>query len=169
MVFSAISMFLHQYWIMIASFIIHWLAFIPSFFYRTEKYYDFIGMIAYLSCVALSLILIYQSKGIIHTRALIVSTMVVIWTVRLGTFLFKRIKHEKEDKRFKDLKNSFSGFLFAWTISGAWVFITASNAFTMTINNYNSIKMFIFILEQFYGYLVFFSRSFQMSKKEGSI
>ena len=132
--------------IMIASFIIHWLAFVPSFFYRTEKYYDFIGMIAYLSCVALSLILIYQSKGIIHMRTLIVSSMVVIWTVRLGTFLFKRIKLEKEDKRFKDLKNSFSGFLFAWTISGAWVFITASNAFTMTINNYNSIKDVYFYL-----------------------
>ena len=36
------------FFVMGSSFLIHWLVFIPSFIYRTEKYYDLTGMIAYL-------------------------------------------------------------------------------------------------------------------------
>ena len=57
----------------------------------------------------------------------------------------KRIKVEKEDKRFRNLKKSFSGFLFAWTVSATWVCLTASNAFTMIIANSNLIGDLYFI------------------------
>ena len=34
---------------MAASFLIHWLAFIPSYLCKTEKFYDILGSIAYLT------------------------------------------------------------------------------------------------------------------------
>ena len=118
-----------------SSFLIHWVVFIPSFIYRTEKYYDLTGMIAYLIAIIISTYLVILNDIVLSPRTLLVSVMVSIWTVRLGLFLFKRIKVEKEDKRFRNLKNSFSGFFFAWTVSATWVCLTASNAFTMIIAN----------------------------------
>ena len=144
------------FFVMGSSFLIHWLVFIPSFIYRTEKYYDLTGMIAYLFAVMFALILIKQSEISVSLRTYLVSFMVCLWTLRLGIFLFQRIKVEKEDKRFKNLKNSFSGFLFAWTISSSWVCITASNAFTMIINNSflkNDIYLFLGVFLWVFGFL----------------
>ncbi len=142
--------------IMGSSFLIHWLIFIPSFIYRTEKYYDLTGMISYLFAIIIALVLINQTYLSISLRSYIVALMVCLWTLRLGVFLFQRIKVEKEDKRFKNIKNSFSGFLFAWTISAAWVCITASNAFTMIINNSflkNDLFLFIGVFLWIFGFL----------------
>ena len=132
--------------VMGSSFLIHWVVFIPSFIYRTEKYYDLTGMIAYLIAIIISTYLVILNDIVLSPRTLLVSVMVSIWTVRLGLFLFKRIKVEKEDKRFRNLKNSFSGFLFAWTVSATWVCLTASNAFTMIIANSSLIGDIYFII-----------------------
>ncbi|MFL3008203.1 MAG: DUF1295 domain-containing protein [Candidatus Neomarinimicrobiota bacterium] len=123
------------FFVMGSSFLIHWVVFVPSFIYRTEKYYDLTGMIAYLIAIIISVYLVILNDIVLSSRTLLISVMVCLWTVRLGLFLFKRIKVEKEDKRFRNLKNSFSGFLFAWTVSATWVCLTASNAFTMIIAN----------------------------------
>ena len=134
------------FFVMGSSFLIHWVVFIPSFIYRTEKYYDLTGMIAYLIAIIISTYLVILNDIVLSPRTLLVSVMVSIWTVRLGLFLFKRIKVEKEDKRFRNLKNSFSGFLFAWTVSATWVCLTASNAFTMIIANSSLIGDIYFII-----------------------
>ena len=134
------------FFVMGSSFLIHWVVFIPSFIYRTEKYYDLTGMIAYLIAIIISTYLVILNDVVLSPRTLLVSVMVSIWTVRLGLFLFKRIKVEKEDKRFRNLKNSFSGFLFAWTVSATWVCLTASNAFTMIIANSSLIGDIYFII-----------------------
>ena len=133
------------FFVMGSSFFIHWIIFIPSFIYRTEKYYDLTGMIAYLIAIITSIYLVILNDLNLSSRTLLISVMVSLWTLRLGLFLFKRIKVEKEDKRFRNLKNSFSGFLFAWTVSATWVCLTASNAFTMIIANSNLIGDLYFI------------------------
>ena len=134
------------FFVMGSSFLIHWLIFIPSFIYRTEKYYDLTGMVAYLIAIIRSIYLVILNNIVLSPRTLLISIMVCLWTVRLGLFLFKRIKVEKEDKRFRNLKNSFSGFLFAWTVSATWVCLTASNAFTMIIANSSLIGDVYFII-----------------------
>ena len=134
------------FFVMGSSFLIHWMIFIPSFIYRTEKYYDLTGMIAYLIAIITSIYLVFLNDEVLSPRTLLISFMVCLWTVRLGLFLFKRIKVEKEDKRFRNLKKSFSGFLFAWTVSATWVCLTASNAFTMIIANSTLIGDVYFII-----------------------
>ena len=46
------------FFVMGSSFLIHWLIFIPSFIYRTEKYYDLTGMVAYLIAIITSIYLV---------------------------------------------------------------------------------------------------------------
>jgi steroid 5-alpha reductase family enzyme len=103
-------------------------------------------MVAYSIAIITSIYLVILNNIVLSPRTLLISIMVCLWTVRLGLFLFKRIKVEKEDKRFRNLKNSFSGFLFAWTVSATWVCLTASNAFTMIIANSSLIGDVYFII-----------------------
>ena len=61
--------------------------------------------------------------------------LLTVWSLRLGIFLFTRIMKSGEDKRFREIKVSFSKFLVTWTLSALWVFITSANALTTIINN----------------------------------
>jgi hypothetical protein len=45
-----------------------------------------------------------------------VTSMVVVWAGRLGTYLVKRIMRDKEDKRFEDAKKNPSTFFVYWTL-----------------------------------------------------
>ena len=54
--------------------------------------------------------------------------MVGIWAVRLGLFLFRRVKKSGKDTRFDEIKLSFSRFLMSWTLQGLWVLLTAAAA-----------------------------------------
>ena len=105
----------------ILSFVIHWLLFIPAYIFKTEKFYDLTGTISYISIVLY--VLLSSSNGISNFGNIIVSSLIIIWTLRLGTFLFIRIKKAGEDKRFREIKKSFSWFLMAFTVSGMWVSI----------------------------------------------
>ena len=74
----------------ILSFIIHWLLFIPAYVFKTEKFYDLTGTISYISIVLY--VLLSSSDGVINFGNIVVSSLIIIWTLRLGTFLFIRIK-----------------------------------------------------------------------------
>ena len=50
--------------------------------------------------------------------------MVVIWSGRLGFFLFRRVLRAGEDGRFKDIKADCLKFLNAWLLQGLWVILT---------------------------------------------
>ncbi len=104
--------------------LIQWLAFIPAYRQQTEKFYDITGSITYLLVVTLA---IAFSSGI-DARASLLWALVVIWAVRLGSFLFRRIQKAGRDDRFDEIKPSFFRFLNAWTIQGLWVTFTLSAA-----------------------------------------
>jgi steroid 5-alpha reductase family enzyme len=101
-------------------YLIQWIVFIPSYLKRTEKFYDLTGSITYISIVILSTILSRKMDA----RTLLIFLAVVIWAARLGTFLFKRVKAAGEDRRFREIKKSFSRFLSAWTLQALWVTFT---------------------------------------------
>ncbi len=106
------------------AFIIQWIAFIPAYINQTEKFYDLTGSIAYLAVVWLAVLL----TPVVDARAWLLLAMVSIWTIRLGTFLFRRIRAAGEDRRFRDIKPSFGRFLLAWTVQGLWVSLTLAAA-----------------------------------------
>jgi steroid 5-alpha reductase family enzyme len=106
------------------AFFIQWLAFIPAFRLQTEKFFDLTGSITYISVISIAALL---STGV-DARSILLWALVVIWAVRLGTFLFRRISKAGKDDRFDELKPSFIQFLNVWTIQGLWVTFTIAAA-----------------------------------------
>jgi len=101
-------------------FILHWLIFIPSYIYQTEHYFDLIGSISYISIVLFT----FLALNNLDIRSILIGLLIMIWAVRLGSFLFARVKRDGKDNRFTVMKTKFWWFLFTWTIGGLWVFIT---------------------------------------------
>jgi steroid 5-alpha reductase family enzyme len=106
------------------AFAVQWLAFIPSYLKQTEHYYDLVGSVTYLSTIWLAV----ASADHRQPRSLLIAAAVSVWALRLGSFLFKRVKRAGKDGRFDDIKTSFPRFLVAWTLQALWVFLTLSAA-----------------------------------------
>ena len=106
------------------AFIVNWVIFVPSFAARTEIYFDLTGSITYISVTALALIL----SDALDARAWLAAVMVAVWALRLGTFLFSRIRKDGKDGRFDRMKHNFWQFLMTWTIQGLWVSLTLAAA-----------------------------------------
>lgn len=106
------------------AFIIQWLVFIPAFLLQTEKFFDLTGSLTYISLTIFALLF---SKNL-DARSVLLAVLVVIWAVRLGSFLFNRIKKAGKDGRFDEIKPSFIRFLNVWTIQALWVTFTAAAA-----------------------------------------
>ena len=115
------------------SFLIQWIAYIPSVILKTEKFYDLTGSLTYIGTVLFAL---YATGSFQNLKLgnLIVGMAIIIWAVRLGSFLFMRIRKDKKDGRFDSIKTSFSQFFMTWTLQGMWVFICSSAAFIAIAN-----------------------------------
>ena len=96
---------------------------IPASIGQTERFYDLTGGLTYLTVVGFSLWAGSQSEPP-SLRELIVSLLVVIWSLRLSSFLYLRIHRTGKDGRFDQLKTSPIRFLVPWTLQGLWVFLT---------------------------------------------
>ncbi|GIQ96685.1 MAG: hypothetical protein CM15mP2_1720 [Methanobacteriota archaeon] len=100
---------------------IQWLAWIPASLAKSERYYDLTGGLTYLTVVGFTLWAGSQSESP-SARELIVSLLVVIWALRLSSFLYLRIHRTGKDGRFDRLKTSQSDFS-AVDHPRAWVFL----------------------------------------------
>ncbi len=105
-------------------FVIQWIAFIPAYLFQTEKFFDLTGSLTYISVIIVAVVF---ARGM-DLRTILLAAMVVIWAVRLGTFLFGRIRKAGKDDRFNEIKPSFIRFLNVWTIQALWVTFTAAAA-----------------------------------------
>jgi steroid 5-alpha reductase family enzyme len=106
------------------AFLIQWLAFAVAYLRQSERFFDLTGSLTYVSVTLLGVIL----SPVRDMRSFLLLALVVIWTVRLGTFLVRRIRKAGKDGRFDELKPSFVRFLNTWTLQGLWVTFTASTA-----------------------------------------
>ena len=113
----------------ILAFLIQWVAYIPAYLFQTEKFYDLTGSLTYLTVIWF----VYYSSGQMNefnTQSLLVTVLISLWAVRLGSFLFSRIHKDGEDKRFRTIKTSASQFFMTWTLQGMWVSICSMCAIT---------------------------------------
>ncbi len=127
-------------WCAALAFAINWVVFVPSFLGQTEHYFDLTGSATYILVLVLAVVLGGAFEGIgdvsldftmdwFTRNARLVRTATVVgltavWTLRLGLFLFRRVKRVGKDVRFDEMKRSFPRFLIAWTLQGLWVFLT---------------------------------------------
>jgi len=123
-------------------FVLHWLGFIPAYLFQTEHYFDLIGSISYVATVVLAFLLVPSFDA----RGLVVATLICVWAIRLGSFLFIRVKKAGQDRRFTQIKTKFFRFLLTWTLGGTWVFITmAAGLATMTSQTQAEIDAFFMV------------------------
>ena len=129
-------------------FLVHLLIFVPSYFFQTEKFFDLTGTISYISSV---LFIFFKSNTVesINLGSLALSTFIIIWSLRLGIFLFLRIKKAGKDRRFNEIKKSFSWFFMTFSVSGMWVTICSICALTGIANG------IIFSITTIIGIIIF--------------
>ena len=115
------------------AFLIHWLFFIPAYLLKTEKFFDLTGSLTYISIM----VYVVYTKNNLQEQlgSIILGSLIILWAVRLGSFLFLRIKKAGEDKRFREIKTSFARFFLLWTISGMWVSFCSMCALTAIASN----------------------------------
>lgn len=101
------------------AFIVNWAAFFPAYAARTERYYDLVGSLTYLTLIACGVLL-----GDPDARGWLLAGMAAVWALRLGSYLFLRIHRAGSDRRFDEVKQDFWQFLMAWTLQALWVFLT---------------------------------------------
>ena len=115
-------------------FAIQWVLFIPAYLFRTEKFFDLAGSVTYIFAVSF---VFYKSNDDLLSYdigSLILSMVIIFWALRLGSFLFLRIKKAGEDKRFKEIKTSPTRFFMTWSLQGMWASLCSACALTALAN-----------------------------------
>ena len=106
------------------AYVINWVVYVPSSRAKTEKYFDLTGSVTYLAVIVVALLL----SDDLDARAAIVAAMVGVWALRLGSFLFRRVRRDGRDGRFDEIKVDPLRFFMTWTLQGLWVLLTVACA-----------------------------------------
>lgn len=117
--------------VFVVAFLIQWIAFLPAFLLKTEKFYDLLGGITFITIAWLAWSMI-SSPPLINT---FLALMITIWAARLSSFLFTRVHKAGADTRFDEIKKSFFRFLLTWTLQGTWVGLSAGPAIAVLTSN----------------------------------
>ncbi|KAJ3247666.1 hypothetical protein HDU78_003472 [Chytriomyces hyalinus] len=126
---------------------------------QTETLYDLSGSLTYIVCVLVALLLRdngdVNAISSLHPRQIVAAALVLIWALRLGSFLFMRFvfviitssfnkkpdpyptplrvqKHA--DRRFDTLKTNPVQFAIPWSLQVIWIFLTAFPVFAILGN-----------------------------------
>ena len=113
----------------VLSFLFQWMLFIPAYFLQTEKFFDISGSFNFIIITSFIFYNSFIEYGF-NPGNLVLSFLIIIWAVRLGSFLFFRIKKDGEDKRFREIKPYPAKFFMTWTLQGTWVSICSLCAIT---------------------------------------
>ncbi|HMM83740.1 MAG TPA: DUF1295 domain-containing protein [Terrimesophilobacter sp.] len=107
-----------------AAFIIQIIIFIPAVALQSEKFFDLTGASTF-TLISIALLVLSPSPDL---RNWVLAAMVILWAVRLGPFLFLRIRRAGADDRFDEIKKNPLVFFRVWILQGLWVSLTASAA-----------------------------------------
>ena len=104
--------------------------FLPSFILKTEKYYDLVGSLTYITTISLAYFSV-ENKTMIDS---IIYFYVMVWASRLGIYLFRRVRNDGKDVRFEKAKRHFFWFLQYWMGQALWVSLTACAALLASLS-----------------------------------
>ena len=102
------------------AFAIGWLGFIPAYALRTERFYDLLGSVTFLTLAVIAL----AAAETRDARSWIIAGFVVVWALRLGVFLTARIRRDGFDRRFTRIREDFPTFLMTWTLQTVWTVVS---------------------------------------------
>lgn len=135
------------------SFIIQIVFFIYAAWFKTDKVTDLSYGLTFV-LLAISSLLINKTY---LTYQIIVTLMVLIWGVRISTYLFIRILKTKRDKRFDGIRENFWKFAQFWFFQALAVWmISLPGTYLFSLNNILPINfvMGLGIFIWFFGILI---------------
>ena len=97
---------------------INMVMFIPGFLLKTDKLTDLSYSLSFIILIIVSVIF-----SDISPAKIVLSSMIIIWGLRLGIFLFIRIHKIRYDRRFDGIRESFLRFLRFWVLQGLAVWV----------------------------------------------
>jgi steroid 5-alpha reductase family enzyme len=118
--YGGVNMLLLAFYIALG---INLLMFIPAFIYKTDQLTDISYAVSFV--VVATGCYILGDGGTVQTLLL---ACVYMWAVRLGTFLFIRIRKRGHDKRFDGMREYFFKFIRFWILQGVTVFVVLIGA-----------------------------------------
>tara|TARA_B100000768_G_scaffold100946_1_gene93969 strand:- start:362 stop:1000 length:639 start_codon:yes stop_codon:yes gene_type:complete len=88
---------------------------------------------------------LYQKQllGALDFRSILLGVLILVWAMRLSSFLFLRIKKAGKDRRFDKIKTNFTRFMLAWALQGFWVFMCTLPAITAITSDSKTIDYFL--------------------------
>jgi steroid 5-alpha reductase family enzyme len=101
---------------------VHWFLFaVHGYPYQSEKLFDLAGQLGFTAMSAFSA---YRTPGYLEDpRKQLAACLCLLWSVRLGYYLFARFLERGEDFRFVRARKHPGYHFFAWTMQGVWCFL----------------------------------------------
>ncbi|XP_062117998.1 uncharacterized protein LOC133831643 isoform X2 [Humulus lupulus] len=93
------------------------LFFIVTALLKIDKVTDFAGSTNFVILAILTLVV----RGSWHFRQVVLSSLVVVWGLRLGLFLLLRILQWGEDRRFDEMRQNLGKLAVFWIFQAVWV------------------------------------------------
>jgi len=94
--------------------------------FSSEKFFDATGTLTYVSLTVTAVLLSPAFEGFtFDLRQLVLGSMVLVWSIRLGSYLLGRICRDGKDARFDRLKISFILWLGVWSMQALWCYLVA--------------------------------------------
>ena len=100
--------------------------FIPAFLFKTDKLTDLSYSLSFAALAVTGAL--FSSRGLLD---LLGCALVLVWSARLGIFLFTRILKMKKDRRFDGIRENVLKFGSFWFIQGITVWLVLLPYFLM--------------------------------------
>ena len=103
------------------------LFFTLAYILKTDKFTDF----TYSFTFVLLTVLLFFLNPVFSFSRIVLSSAVIIWAVRLGSYLLTRILKIGKDDRFDDKRGHFVRFMIFWILQGitVWVVMIPASVF----------------------------------------
>ena len=113
--------------------------FLFAFKFKTDKLTDISYALSFIFLILLSFL-----TSDMNFFKIILCFMLLIWSFRIGTFLFIRINKIKKDRRFDGMREDFIKFLSFWLLQAVtvWIILIPSILFFSSSIDFNYFMLF---------------------------
>jgi len=87
--------------------------------------FDKVTDIAGASNFLLLALLTFLARGTYYDRQILLSCLDLVWGLRLGLFLLRRVLKRGKDERFDEMREKFFSFLGFWVFQMVWVWLVS--------------------------------------------
>ena len=108
---------------------------ISAYIWAYIKQTDHLTDLSYNICFFILILFLFYISPDKGLGKVLMTTMVAVWALRLGGYLFYRIKKMKKDRRFDTFRGNWIGFLKFWVLQSVSIWIIALPAMVFMLTD----------------------------------